>query len=609
PYGRAVSGEVTPDDSLATLTDEGERNAGDSAPYMPRSVVVTDDPFDWGDDRRPHVPWDRTVIYEAHVRGMTMRHPDVPDHLRGTFAGFGHAAVTGYLIDLGVTSIELLPVQHFISEPALAERGLVNYWGYNTIGFFAPHAGYSSADTTGGQITEFKEFVKALHAAGLEVILDVVYNHTAEAGRTGPTLSFRGIDDAAYYRQDSHGNYRDFTGCGNTLNVSHPQTLRLVMDSLRYWVQEMHVDGFRFDLASALIRNDGQPDLRHPFLKAIHQDPLLRQVKLIAEPWDATGEGYLVGRFPTPWSEWNDKYRDGVRDYWRAHGGGLRELGRRLSGSSDIYAGHGRQPHSSVNFVTAHDGFTLRDAVSYDHKHNSANGEDGRDGLDHNRSWNHGGEGPTDDEAICALRRRQAANLMATLLLSSGVPMITAGDERGRTQGGNNNAFCQDNELSWLDWELDADWQHLHALTKQLLALRAEHPVLRRHHFFTGVAPHGPGRKDISWLEPSGEEMTEADWRDPAAATLGVFLSGDKLVADGGGGPGGPDDDTDARGESSYLIWMHAGADPVDVTLPEGGVGWYFEILRTDAAANPSPALPGTTVTLLGRTVAVYEAV
>ncbi|MEJ7744875.1 MAG: glycogen debranching protein GlgX [Nocardioidaceae bacterium] len=533
---------------------------------------------------------------------MTMRHPDVPQHLRGSYAGLGHPAVTGYLTDLGVTAIELLPVQQFVSEPALVQRGLVNYWGYNPIGFFAPHAAYSSTGTRGEQVTEFKQLVKALHAAGLEVILDVVYNHTAEGGRTGPALSFRGLDDGAYYLQDGSGSYCDFTGCGNTLNVSHPQVLRLVMDSLLYWVQEMHVDGFRFDLASALIRKDTRPDLDHPFLEAVRHDPVLRQIKLIAEPWDTTGEGYLVGKFPAPWSEWNDKYRDGVRDFWRGHGGGVRELALRFSGSSDLYAADGRLPHASINFVTAHDGFTLRDAVTYNHKHNEANGEGNQDGTDNNRTWNHGVEGPADDATICDLRRRQAANLMATLLLSTGVPLITAGDERGRTQNGNNNAYCQDNEMSWLSWEPDKEWHFMHALTKQVLELRTKHPVWRSSNFFTGTSTdRAAGGKDITWLSPNGEEMTEANWSERRAGTLGAFLSGARVAEDGATGM--------STGNTSYLIWMHAGAVPIEVTLPEDGAASYTEILRTDTRVDPSPKQPGTSISLLGRTIALYEVV
>jgi glycogen debranching enzyme GlgX len=607
PYARAIDGDLVVDDSLPVQRHPGVPNPGDTAPFTPRSVVVGDDAFDWDDDRRPEVPWSSTVIYEAHVRGLTMAHPDVPEHERGTFAGLAHPKVVAYLKDLGITSVELLPVHHFVSETALLERGLVNYWGYNTIGFFAPHAAYSSTGSRGEQITEFKQMVKALHAAGLEVILDVVYNHTAEGGTDGPTLCFRGYDDRTYYRNDGWGGYVDVTGCGNTVNASEPQVLQLIMDSLRYWVTEMHVDGFRFDLASALTRNGPHVDLRSPFLTAVHQDPVLRSVKLIAEPWDATPEGYLVGRFPPPWCEWNDRYRDSVRDFWRGHSDGVRDLASRLSGSSDLYADDGRLPFASVNFVTSHDGFTLRDLVSYERKHNEANGENNRDGSDNNRSWNCGVEGETSDPAVNTLRRRQASNLLATLLLSTGVPMITAGDERGRTQRGNNNAFCQDNDLSWLSWQPNPGWDHLLDLVRTTLRLRAEHPVLRQRHFFEGKASNGGSRKDIAWLQPSGAEMDEPAWLDSSIATLGVFLAGDQLRAlDPQGRP---------RRDTSYLIWMHAGSQPIDVVLPEQWAQRYDEILRTDVALStghhraPMTYPPGKTVTLESHTFAFFEAV
>ncbi|MGH3449096.1 MAG: glycogen debranching protein GlgX, partial [Nocardioidaceae bacterium] len=507
-----------------------------------------------------------------------------------------HEAITSYLRDLGVTSVELLPTQHFLSEPYLTDRGLINFWGYNTIGFFAPHAGYSASGTRGEQITEFKQMVKSLHAAGLEVIMDVVYNHTAEGGQPGPAVCFRGLDDGSYYLGDGAGHYFDVTGCGNTFNVSEPQALQLVMDSLRYWVTEMHVDGFRFDLAPAMARVGRQVDLNAPFLTAMHQDPVLRAVKLIAEPWDATGEGYLVGGFPPPWCEWNDKFRDTVRDFWRGWSGGVRDLASRWSGSSDLYADDGRLPFSSVNFVTAHDGFTLRDLVSYDGKHNEANGDDNTDGSDNNRSWNCGAEGESDDPEVLALRHRQAANLLATLLLATGVPMVTAGDERGRTQGGNNNAFCQDNETSWVSWDTDPAWQHLHDLTRTLLRLRAEHPVLQQRYFFEGVPINGSGRKDITWLQATGEEMTQEAWLDSGATTLGIFLAGDALKA------------VSPRGEpqrdTSYLVWLHASSAPVDVTLPKEWARHYVELVRTDAPTAEEPLSPGASVTLLHHTFA-----
>jgi len=608
PYARAIDGDLVPDPSLAAVDDGGARVPGDTAPYTPRSVVVDSGDFDWEGDTRLDLLWSRTVVYETHVRGLTMLHPGVPDHLRGTYAGLAHPAVVDHLVDLGVTSVELLPVHHFCSEPALTGRGLTNYWGYNSIGYFAPHAAYSSSGRRGEQINEFKQMVKDLHASGIEVVLDVVYNHTAEGPVTGPALAFRGYDDGSYYRSDSWGRYADVTGCGNTLQVSEPQVLRLVMDSLRYWVTEMHVDGFRFDLASALTRNGSSVDLNGPFLAAIHQDPVLRRVKLIAEPWDATGEGYLVGRFGPPWCEWNDKYRDAVRDFWRGRADGVRDLASRLSGSSDLYADDGRLPFSSVNFVTAHDGFTLRDLVSYDHKHNAANGDQNRDGTSDNRSWNCGFEGETDDLDVVSLRRRQSANLLATLLLSTGVPMITAGDELGRTQRGNNNAYCHDSDLSWVSWEVDDDWAHLAPLARRLLELRDRHPVLRHRYFFEGTSLDGPGgRKDIAWLRPDGAEMDESDWLNHGQSTLGAFLAGDQLRS------------TDAQGrrrvDTSFLLWLHAGDAPVDVALPAGWAGQYVEVLRTDrldelGSTDPSVRQreAGTTMRLEPRTLALLEA-
>ncbi len=601
PYARAVDGAMTPHLVLTGVTPEGEPNPGDSAPYTPRSVVVGDDGFDWAGDTSPEVPWRRAVIYEAHVRGFTMLNPDVPEPLRGTYAGMAHPASLAYLTDLGITSLELLPVQHFLTELSVSGHGLTNYWGYNPIAWFAPHAGYSSSGSRGQQVTEFKQMVKALHSVGIEVIIDVVYNHTAEHSRTGPFLAYRGYDDGAYYLHDGSGRYRDFTGCGNTVDVSEPQVLRLVMDSLRYWVTEMHVDGFRFDLASALARTSSRIDLNAPFLTAVHQDPVLREVKLIAEPWDVSWEGYLVGRFPPPWCEWNDKYRDAVRDFWRGRSGGVRELASRLSGSSDLYADDGRLPFASVNFVTAHDGFTLRDLVTYDAKHNDANLEDNSDGTDHNRSWNCGAEGETDDPDVVALRQRQAANLLATLLVSTGVPMLAAGDERGRTQGGNNNPYCQDNETAWMAWRPEPRWQHLHELARTLIRLRREHPVLRQRHFFSGAALVADGRKDITWLQPSGAEMTVESWADTEARTLGVFLAGDALRS------------LDARGarlrDTSFLIWLHAGTAPVDVHLPAAWAEHYREVVRTDAPARTEALAAGGTVTLAPHTFALFEAV
>ncbi|MDF2969179.1 MAG: glycogen debranching enzyme [Nocardioidaceae bacterium] len=606
PYARAVSGDLDP---RGPVYDGLDRWGSDSARHVPKGVVV-EDGFDWGDDRPPRTSWAETVVYEAHLRGLTMRHPDVPPQLRGTYAGLAHPAVVDELVRLGVTAVELLPVQQFASEPAVSARGLTNYWGYNTLGFFAPHAAYSSAGDRGGQVTEFKQLVRALHAAGLEVLLDVVYNHTAEGPPGGPTLSLRGLGDGAYYRQHRGGVYDDLTGCGNTLAVSHPAALRLVMDSLRYWVADMHVDGFRFDLASALARTDQGVDLNAPLLTAIGQDPVLREVKLVAEPWDATPEGYLVGRFPPPWCEWNDKYRDAVRDFWRGRADGVRDLASRLSGSSDLYADDGRLPFSSVNFVTAHDGFTLRDLVSYDERHNESNGEHGRDGNPDNRSWNCGVEGDTDDPGTVGLRQRQAANLLATLLLSTGVPMITAGDERGRTQRGNNNAYCHDSALSWVDWSPDPRWSHLTGLTRELLALRRRHAVLRQRHFFAGHPVAEGGRKDVAWFHPDGVEMATGHWHEPGLATLGWLLNGERLR---GQGPQG-----EHVSDRSFLVWMHAGAGAVEVTAPCDGWPEAWEVLldtsgRASRAGHPiggsrggrvhssdTIALPPHTLLLLG---------
>ncbi|MGZ4437439.1 MAG: glycogen debranching protein GlgX, partial [Nocardioidaceae bacterium] len=564
PYARAVTGAVAADDSIYGFVrpadDDDARTTGhklltrderDSAPHTLHGVVVADD-FDWSGEVRPRVRWTDTVVYELHVKGFTALHDRVPEELRGTYAGLATPAVVDYLRDLGITTVELLPVHQFASEPRLTEAGMSNYWGYNSIGFFAPHNGYSSRGDRGGQVGEFKHMVKALHAAGLEVVLDVVYNHTAEGGVFGPTLSFRGLDDTGYYKHVARdvADYFDVTGCGNTVDTSYPAALRLVLDSLRYWVTEMHVDGFRFDLTSALARTGHEIDMRGHFLTAISQDPVLRHVKLIAEPWDASMDGYRVGGFPPPWVEWNDRYRDTVRDFWRARTHGIRDLASRLAGSSDLYADDGRSPYASVNFVTAHDGFTLRDLVSYDHKHNEANGEGNRDGTDHNRSWNCGVEGETDDASIVALRHTQAANLMVTLCLSTGVPMLTAGDERGRTQRGNNNAYAQDNEMSWVDWRPDDAWLDLYEVTKAALRLRREHPALRQRHYLEGRPTVEGGPKDLAWIHPEGREMTEPDWFDDDLHTFGMFVSGNPLRAPGPRG--------EQLHDSSFLMWFHA---------------------------------------------------
>ena len=577
PYAMAVSGDYTPDPATFGYVFDSpeEQSTADSAPFVPRSVVV--DPgsggFDWEGDQPMRRRWRDTVVYECHVKGMTQLHDRVPEHLRGTYAGLGSPAVTDYLRDLGVTAVELLPVHQFVSEPGLTERGTGNYWGYNSIGYFAPHAAYSSSGDRGEQVREFKEMVKALHRAGLEVILDVVYNHTAEAGPLGPTLSFRGLDDRGFYKRvipvpdpetgevEFDDTYWDVTGCGNTVDSNHPLALRLILDSLRYWVTEMHVDGFRFDLMSALTRTGYDIDMNSDLLVAIGQDPILRHVKLIAEPWDASMDGYLVGGMPPPWVEWNDQYRDEIRDFWRNHAQGPRTVATRLAGSSDLYADDGRSAYNSINFVTAHDGFTLRDLVTYEHKHNEANGEDNRDGTDNNRSWNHGVEGETDDDAVIARRRRQAANLMVTLCLSSGAPMITAGDERGRTQRGNNNAYCQDNEISWVDWSPQDAWLDVYEVTKTALRLRRDHPALRQRHWFEGRPTIKGGPKDLAWLHPSGREMREEDWYDHELRTIGMFVSGAPLRAPGPRG--------EQQVDRSFMLWFNAGWLPQAVHLPE----------------------------------------
>jgi glycogen operon protein len=492
---------------------------------MPHCVVV-DPYFDWGHDRPPAVPWHESIVYEAHVKGLTALHPDVPPEQRGTFLGIAHPAVIDHLQRLGVTAIELMPIHAFIHDHRLAKLGMRNYWGYNSIAYLAPHAGYSNPAHPWAQVHEFKQMVKRLHEAGIEVILDVVYNHTAEGNHLGPTLSFRGIDNAAYYRlmDDDPRHYQDFTGCGNTLNMRHPHVLQLIMDSLRYWVLDMHVDGFRFDLAAALARELHSMDRLSAFLDLIQQDPVISQVKLIAEPWDLGHGGYQVGNFPPLWTEWNGKYRDTVRSLWRGDGETLGEFAYRFTGSSDLYETTGRRPHASINFVTCHDGFTLRDLVSYNEKHNEENGEENRDGESHNRSWNCGVEGPTDDPEILALRARQQRNFLTTLMLSQGVPMLTSGDELGRTQHGNNNAYCQDNELSWVDWE-SVD-EELRDFTRFLIRMRRKHPVLRRQHFFEGRSIRGSNLTDIGWFRPDGEEMTDEDWNVSFARALGVFLNG-----------------------------------------------------------------------------------
>jgi isoamylase len=531
PYARSIVGSLRWSDAHFGYRVGGKRedlvaDERDNAFGMPKSQVV-DPAFTWGEDRRPNTAWNDTLIYELHVKGFTFRHPDVPPPLRGKFGALATPPVLEHLRHLGVTAVELMPIHAFIDDQHLVQQGLANYWGYNTIGFFAPEARYLS----NGGLPEFKTVVKTLHSAGIEVILDVVYNHTAEGGRLGPTLSFRGIDNTAYYRlkPDDPREYMDYTGTGNTLNMMHPRVLQLIMDSLRYWVLEMHVDGFRFDLASALARELHEVDRLGAFFDVIHQDPVISQVKLIAEPWDLGEGGYQVGNFPVGWTEWNGKYRDVVRSYWKGEGGFIGELAYRLTGSSDLYARSGRRPYASINFVTAHDGFTLEDLVSYNEKHNEANGEANRDGENYNRSWNCGVEGPTDDPAILALRAKQKRNFLATLFVSQGVPMLLAGDEIGRTQRGNNNAYCQDNELSWLDWSLLERNGELVSFVRRLAQLRRRHPLLRRRNFFQGRRIVGPDIKDIVWLNPDGHEMSDEEWGQSFARCLGMYLAGQAI--------------------------------------------------------------------------------
>ena len=576
PYAKSLTGVVRWADSMFgyRLGDpEGDLSFDDrnNAANVPKGVVV-DQAFSWGGDQRLNIPWEQTVIYEVHVKGMTMRHPDVPESLRGTYAGLASPAIIEYLQALGITAVELLPVQHFVNDQYLQEKGLTNYWGYNSIGYFAPDIRYSAFPGGGEKVYEFKSMVRKLHSAGIEVILDVVYNHTGEGNHFGPTLSFRGIDNVSYYRvsPDNPRYYMDYTGCGNTLNVRHPRTLQLIMDSLRYWVNDMHVDGFRFDLASALARELHDVDRLSAFFDIIHQDPVLSQVKLIAEPWDLGEGGYQVGNFPPGWAEWNGKYRDSIRRYWKGDGGLLGEIAHRWSGSSDLYGESGRQPYASINFVTAHDGFTLHDLVSYDHKHNAANQEENRDGTDDNESWNCGVEGPTDDPAIQELRDRQVRNFFATLLLSQGVPMICGGDELGRTQEGNNNAYCQDNELSWVNWNLTRSELGLLDFVKLLIDIKKTHPVFQRRRFFQGRRIEDSAVKDIAWFGSHGKEMSHEDW-EMGLRTLGIRLAGDAIV------------EKDSQGrtivDETFLVLLNAHHEDVDFILPAHtkSVRWELE--------------------------------
>ncbi len=609
PYAKAIAGDVQWDDSLYGYTvghadEDLSRDERDSAPYVPKCVVV-DPAFDWEDDRHPAIPWHKTLIYELHVKGFTARNPNVPPEIRGSYSGLVCDEVINYIRSLGMTAVELMPVHHFISERPLVERGLTNYWGYNSIGFLAPMVRYSSSGAFGQQTAEFKTMVKKFHKEGIEVILDVVYNHTAEGNHLGPTLSFKGIDNAGYYRLEPEKSryYVDYTGTGNTLNMVHPRVLQLIMDSLRYWVLEMHVDGFRFDLASALARELHEVDRLGSFFDVIHQDPVISQVKLIAEPWDLGEGGYQVGNFPVQWAEWNGKYRDTVRRFWRGDEGQTGDLAYRLTGSSDLYAHEGRSPYASINFVTAHDGFTLNDLVSYNSRHNEANGEENRDGPSDDLSWNCGVEGPTDDPEIVKLRGRRQRNFLATLFVSQGVPMLLAGDEAGRTQQGNNNGYCQDNEISWVDWDLDQRRKDLLEFTRSAISLFKRHPVLRRRHFFQGRKIRGSEVKDLTWFRPDGKEMTEEDWDNPATRCIGLRMAGDAI------------DETDEQGnaitDDTLLALLNAYDKEVQFVLPlqNHDRQWTVVLDSREAATEKQLARKGAgkVFTLEARSLAILS--
>jgi glycogen operon protein len=597
PYARAIDGGVLWNPAVFGHVpgDPNRPDLTDSAPYVPRSLVIADD-FDWGDDRPPGRALPDSILYEAHVKGFTKLHPDVPPAVRGTYAGLAHPAALAHLRRLGVTTVELLPVHQFVHDQPLTQRGLRNYWGYQSIGYFAPHNEYAATTAAGGQVAEFRQMVRTLHAAGLEVILDVVFNHTAEGSEWGPTLSFRGIDNGAYYRlAEDRSRYVDDTGCGNTVDLHQPQALRLVMDSLRYWVQAMHVDGFRFDLAASLGRAASDFDPYSSFLEAIGQDPVLSRVKLIAEPWDIGAGGYDLGLFPAGWSEWNGRYRDTVRDFWRSHEAMLPDMATRLSGSRDLFGHGGRRPTASVNIVTVHDGFTLADLVSFNAKHNEANGEDNRDGSDDNRSWNCGAEGPTDSAAVLALRARQQRNFIATLMLSEGVPLLLGGDEFARSQGGNNNAYCQDNAVSWFDWrerERNAD---LVEFTARLCRLREEHPVFRRRQFFHGTPAHGSVRDDLDWYRPDGAVMSAQDWSASFARSVTMALSGAT------GDHTGPDD--------PFLIMLNAWWESLDFAIPGPlrGLHWVMELDTASPEPRQRTVAGHETVTLMGRSLVLLR--
>ncbi len=603
PYAKQIQGDLRWSDAhfgyrIGHRNEDLSFDRRDNGPGMLKGVVV-DSAFTWGADRPPRIPWHESIIYEVHTKGFTFLHPDVPSALRGTYAGLATAPIIDYLRNLGITAVELMPVHCFVDDRSLVEKGLRNYWGYNTIGFFAPEPRYSAT----GSLNEFKTMVKSLHSAGIEVILDVVYNHTAEGNQMGPTLSFRGIDNPVYYRPspETPRYYMDYTGTGNTLNMRHPRVLQLIMDSLRYWVLEMHVDGFRFDLAATLARELHEVDRLGAFLDIIHQDPVLSQVKLIAEPWDLGEGGYQVGKFPVGWAEWNDRYRDAIRSYWKGDGGQIGELAHRITGSSDLYAHSGRRPYASVNFVTAHDGFTLQDLVSYNQKHNEANGEENRDGADNNRSWNCGAEGITGDPSINALRAQQKRNFLATLLFSQGVPMLLAGDAIGHGQHGNNNAYCQDNEVSWLDWTEGSKDTELLKFVRQVIALRKNHPVFRRRNFFQGRAIKGAGVKDILWLRPDGSEMTDEEWGQESARSLGVFLAGEGLEEQGDRGQRVTD--------QNFLFLMNAHHEQVPFQLPTVASGMvWVALVDTSKQTALTPGLhydAGRTYELQARSLAV----
>jgi glycogen operon protein len=610
PYAKAVAGKVDWTQpvfgyALGSPGADLDRDERDSSAGIPRAVVL-DDRYDWEGDRTLRTPWHQTVIYEAHVKGLTARHPQVPPELRGTYAGVAHPAVIEHLQSIGVTALELLPVHDFVDDNYLLEKGLKNYWGYNTLNYFSPDARYSGSGDRGGQVREFRDMVKALHRAGIEVILDVVYNHTAEGNHLGPTLSFKGIDNPTYYRlmADNPRYYMDYTGTGNSLNARNPQVIKLVNDSLRYWVQEMHVDGFRFDLAPTLAREEHGVDRLSSFFDVIHQDPVLSEVKLIAEPWDIGEGGYQVGNFPVLWTEWNGEYRDSVRSYWRSDPGTVSELGYRLTGSSDLYGDDGRHAYASINFVTAHDGFTLHDLVSYDEKHNEANGEDNRDGHGNNLSHNFGVEGETDDPGVVAEREKQKRNFIATLLLSQGVPMICGGDEIGRTQGGNNNAYCQDNEISWHDWELDERGEDLLEFTRRVATLRREHPIFRRRRFFQGRTIRGSELEDIKWLRPDGQEMDDDDWGTHFVRSFAMLLGGNAMMEWNDQGEHVTDDD--------FVLLFNAAADPVEFTLPGAPrpTRWQVALDTSKPAAGQAPDEHevGARLTLPGRSMMVLRA-